>query len=245
MNIFQILLLCIKLKRTEESVHTVFEMDWHLIIFSLATYPLDQTTALLKNEDISQPPDTLNLSHFDLASQPSSPQSSFSLTFSLSLSHSVSLKVRLPFNKLLASNSFYNKRDMSSPAQMMREPNGPIKWRDASTLHQSCRAVAVSSSFGPSSIHLRTRQHNLPGLYIKTKRSLFPGIAETNYIKIKTHFFRCPDVICWPPESQWHWPDLAKWIEIKEQSFRVRLNCSKHARWKSTLVSLVYFCAPS
>lgn len=30
----------------------VFDMDWHLSIFSLATYPLDQTTALLKNEDI-------------------------------------------------------------------------------------------------------------------------------------------------------------------------------------------------
>lgn len=63
--------LCIRPKRTGLSLNPVFDMDWHLSIFPLAIYSLDQTTALVNNEDISQPPDTLNLSAFDLAHIPS------------------------------------------------------------------------------------------------------------------------------------------------------------------------------
>lgn len=59
-------LLYSKLKRTGRSIHTVSDTVWHLSIFSLATYLLDQTTADREDEDILQSPDTPNLSSFDL-----------------------------------------------------------------------------------------------------------------------------------------------------------------------------------
>lgn len=83
----------------EESIHPVFDIDWHLSSFSLASYPLDQTKALLKNEVIHRNLLTLLICLTLIStSQPSSSQSSLSLMFSRTPPF---LKVCLPFNKLL------------------------------------------------------------------------------------------------------------------------------------------------
>lgn len=110
LNVVSRPLLYMQLKRTGRGVHRVFDIDWHLSIFSPPSYPLDQTTAHVENEDVSQSPDTLNPPLTLISHRSRLHRGRLSPSHPLPLSP---LKVHLPFNKLRLQIHFYNKCDTS------------------------------------------------------------------------------------------------------------------------------------
>lgn len=108
------------------------DMDWHLSIFPLATHPLDQTTALLKNEYIHRNLPTLSISptlisHLSCLHHnhllPSRP-----LSFPL-------LNVRLPFNKL-------RLQILSKTSETCRPPQMKQETRPSKEMHRLFVKVA-------------------------------------------------------------------------------------------------------